>query len=147
MRQFRDGLILTNIEDTLHYFETFDPQRFRVICRFRDDAEWTQTEELLGLAKELKDLDLVVDEVDKICSPSYVSRNFYDIINYGRHDRINLYTSARRAAEVARTLTSNADEIVVFKTQEPADLDSLRARGFDPARLRSLGKFEYITNI
>lgn len=146
VRQFRNGLIVLDVNSLFDYFEKFDPGVFRVICRFRDDKEFTQTEKVLELAQELKDLTLVIDEVDKICSPDYLSEQLRLIINYGRHDRINLFTSARRPADVARALTSNADEVITFRVEEPNDLDYLKKRGFDVEKIKSLKKFDYLSN-
>lgn len=144
--QFSDGLIFKKSETVFEYLEKFDPKTFRVICRFRDNEEFEQTEEILRLSMELKDVDVVIDEVDKICNANYVSPALFQIINFGRHDRVSLYTSARRPADVARTLTSNADEIVSYRIEEPADLDYLKKRGFDPAKLQTLEKFDFLTN-
>ena len=146
MSQFRDGLIFRTMDDLLQYFERYNPDKFRVICRFEEtDEDFEQTESLLKLTKKLKDVYLVIDEVDKISREGAVSKTLWQIINYYRHDGISLICCARRPARVSRDLTGNADRIVCFKVQEPNDLKYLAEFGFKENDLRSLAKYEYVT--
>ena len=146
-KQFRgDGLVLTSADDLLSYFEKFNPQTFRCVCRFRDDKEFSQTETALALAYELHDLTVCVDEVDMICTPYNMIPSLWNIVNYGRNDGINLYTSARRAAAISITLRAEADEVVTFRVEEPADWDYLQKRGFNIDVVKNLEKFHYISN-
>lgn len=147
MGQFSDGLIFTTISDLLQYFEDRDPDTFRVICRFHEeDDNFEQTETALKLAKKLKNLTLVIDEVDKISREGRVSKTLWQIINFYRHDALSLLCCARRPARVSRDLTGNADEIICFKTQEPNDLKYLAEFGFKDDILRGLNKYEFISN-
>lgn len=146
MNQFSDGLIFRTMDDLLEYFERYNPETFRVIARFEEtDEQQEQTESLLKLAKKLKDVYLVIDEVDKISREGAVSKTLWQIINYYRHDGISLICCARRPARVSRDLTGNADEIICFKVQEPNDLKYLSEFGFKENDLRGLAKYEFIT--
>lgn len=146
MSQFSDGLILRNSNDLLEYFEDYDPEQFRVICRFEEEDEnFEQTETALKLAKKIKNLVLVIDEVDKISKEGRVSKTLWQIINFYRHDGLSLLCCARRPARVSRDLTGNADNIISFKVQEPNDLKYLAEFGFKEETLRNLNKYEFIS--
>lgn len=73
-----------------------------------------------------EDCVAVVDEVDAISTPLSVPDPLRRCINYGRHQRIDLICAARRAAEVPRSLTAQADEIVSFNQSEPIDQQYLK---------------------
>lgn len=78
------------------------------------------------IAWALGDLTMVIDEVDIVTSPVSVPEEFSKIIRYGRHRSISVIAASRRAAEVPRILTSQADEIVSFNQSEPNDVDYLK---------------------
>lgn len=139
--------MVNSFEDFADYIKKFNPKKYRIVCRFRDNAEFEQTEKILSFAYEAKNLTVAIDEVDMICSTTNMLPSLWNIINYGRNDSINLYTTARRAAAVSRTLTAEADEIHCFKVEEPNDLKYLSERGFIPEQLKLLEKFNYKTNI
>lgn len=146
MAQFYEGLIFTRISDLLQYFEDYNPDTFRVICRFEEvDETFEQTETVLKLAKKLKNVVLVIDEVDKISREGKVSKTLWQIINFYRHDGLSLLCCARRPARVSRDLTGNADEIISFKVQEPNDLKYLGEFGFKEEILRNLNRYEFIS--
>jgi hypothetical protein len=147
MAQFYDGLIFRNSKELLAYFEKFDPQEFRVICRFREDETHEETETALRLAMELKNTLLVIDEVDRISREGAVSKTLWSIFNYYRHDKLSVLCCARRPARVSRDLTGNADEIICFKVQEPLDLKYLSEYGYDENTLKNLNRYEYISTL
>ena len=147
MAQFFDGLIFRNAKELLQYFEQYDPEEFRVICRFREDENHGDTETALRLAMELKNVLLVVDEVDRLTREGQVSKTLWGIFNYYRHDKISVLCCARRPARVPRDLTGNADEIISFKIQEPIDLKYLSEYGFSEDALRGLKKYEHISTL
>lgn len=72
---------------------------------------------------------VIYDEIDMVCSPSYISNPLYRIIHYGRHLKVRnkivtvrLVGASRRPANVSRDLTSQADKVIIFKVTEPRDL-------------------------
>lgn len=74
----------------------------------------------------LGDCTGVVDEIDAVSSPTSVPGSLARSIRYGRHRSVSLVAASRRAAEVPRLLTSQADLIVSFNQSEPNDLDYLK---------------------
>lgn len=82
------------------------------------------------------DLTLVWDEVDRFTAPgSPLPPLAYLIANESRHSRIRLYILARRPARVNRDLTSYANRMIVFRTQEPADIKYFRERSAELAEV------------
>lgn len=141
LREYRNGLIFTSFEQLSDYFET-EPKEFVCVCRFTDDDEVSA---LLTFAYELGDLTIVCEEVDKLlCSPNWIDDNLYNIINYGRHRKIDLISCARRAGDVHRTLRAASDEIVTFNQKESRDLDYLEERGFNRNEVANLEKYQSI---
>ena len=67
-------------------------------------------------------LVLVWEECDRFIGPHILPEYADRIINAGRHEGIRVWGIARRANKVPRDLTANASRIVIFGTNEPADL-------------------------
>lgn len=68
---------------------------------------------------------LAIEEIDLVSSAGVMPSGLKKIINYGRHNAINLLAISRRAHMVPRDLTANADLIVSFNQQEPRDVKYL----------------------
>lgn len=78
-------------------------------------------------AREGPPFVLVVDEVDVFGDSLHEDPALALVANYGRHFGISLIFAARRPRAVPRTLTSQADELWLYQTTEPVDIDYLRA--------------------
>ena len=65
---------------------------------------------------------IVIDEMDKYKK----SIQLRDAIHYSRHFDINIIANTRRYTDMPRLLTSQADELCVFASQEPRDIEYLR---------------------
>lgn len=101
--------------------------RWRVAL-FNVDLE-DQFDDLCAAAWSVGNMLLVVEEVDRFCDPSYISDDFFRIVNYGRHapaGPVDFLASSRRPADVNRTLTANAYEVYCFTINEPRDVKYLR---------------------
>jgi hypothetical protein len=72
---------------------------------------------------------IALEEVDKFCSPTHAHPALNDLIEYSRHYQISLVVTSRRVAQVRKSLTANASEIVVFQTTHPDDRARLREFG------------------
>ncbi len=66
------------------------------------------------------------------------------LVNQGRHKGINQLYCGLRYAEIPRPISAGADVQILFRCQEPLDLDSMRARiGQEAAeRVQGLGQHE-----
>ena len=98
--------------------------RFSVVYRPRDaraEFPW-----LARIAYEVGSLCLVAEEISWAISPAKMPVEIETLIRYGRHRDVELIGISRRPAEVNRDLTSNANEIYIFRTHEPRDVDYFR---------------------
>ena len=86
------------------------------------DNSLEMSEKIFKLAWELGNITIVIEEVDMICSPSFIGAEFANVIKRGRHKQVNIIANSRRPSEVNRLLTSQASEIYVFKLNEPTDV-------------------------
>lgn len=77
---------------------------------------------LLRCAWIASDCTIVIDEIDQVSSPTSIPFQLARMIRYGRHRGLHLIAASRRAAEVPRTLTSQADELISFNQTEPNDV-------------------------
>jgi len=107
---------------------------FKALCR-------------LLMVAERRGMVLVVDEIDQFAgsvrppAPAELLR----VIHLGRHRGIRVLAAARRAADVSRALTSQADRVVSFRQTEPGDLKYLRSLiGADVAALPKLRRLCYL---
>lgn len=69
---------------------------------------------------------VVIEEVDVVAPPGREPLAFKRLVAQGRHHGIDLITTSRRPAEVSRLLTSQAEEIICYRTHEPNDVRYLR---------------------
>lgn len=88
------------------------------------------------------------EEVDRFIGPSDLRQSPYadKIINAGRHWGVRVFAAARRAARVPRDLTANATRIIIFQSDENADIRYVRDRCGEEwaAQLPSLPQYHAI---
>ena len=97
---------------------------FRAVADFRDDDTlgWT-----VKLCEAMQNCTLLVDELDRFCSPTSVLPEIDACCRYGRHSGVSLMVCSRRPAEIPRIVTSQAHTIHVFRITEPRDVAYLKA--------------------
>lgn len=79
------------------------------------------------IAGEIKNLYVVIEEIDLHATPYNNPAELQKLIKYGRHYGINVIGVSRRPAEVSRLFTSQATRFVLFKQIEPRDITYFRA--------------------
>jgi DNA helicase HerA-like ATPase len=87
-----------------------------------------------------------VEEVGDISKPNYLPDRFDHLVRLGRHRAVDILWTSQRAGEVARRLTAQTDEFIIFRHTEPRDLEAISERCGDEveARVRQLGPHEYL---
>lgn len=132
--------------DDLNAYESLAGRSFLVLPDCNETAEnafefcWTAQEK-----NPVKDLWLFVDEIDLYFSFRQPDPFLTRIVRYGRHARINLVAISQRPANIHNDLLAQADEKIIFNTNEPNDLVYLKKyAGCEPAELQQLPKFKYI---
>lgn len=91
-----------------------------------------------------------VDEIDGRCGArwgnTFMPRELYDVVNYGRHRQVSMCFTAREPMQIARGLTSAAHEMRLFHMHENRYVKYFADFINDDvaARLRTLPKYEYL---
>jgi len=140
--EYTKGLIFTSLNEWLYYQETWRDENFRHILRFIDDDEISAA---CAFVWELGNCTLLCEEVDELCSPSWIDESLKKIVKRGRHHHIALVAVSRRLPEVSRLLSSQANCIITFKQAEGIDLSALKLRGFDLDAIAQLAPHAYLT--
>ncbi len=119
-------------------------------------AEEAQAEEFCAFAwligRRLRELPVpttlmvLLDEADSFAIPGQEGPCFKRMVRRGRHAGIEIVACSQRPALVSRSLTSQADEVYVFRMQEPKDLAYLRTFMGPDAMIAvyQLEPFEYV---
>jgi hypothetical protein len=110
--------------------------------RFADDDEIAAA---LAFVWEFGNCTLLCEEVDTLCSATWIDPSLKKIVSYGRHRNIALVAVSRRLPEVSRMLSAQANRIVTFRQAEGVDLSALKVRGFDLSEVARLTDYQYLT--
>ena len=94
-------------------------------------AKGSPSEPFFSALARLRNYLLIIEEAERYMTASYCPDGLFNMVRQGRTIGQAVTVCAHRPADVARKLTSVADEVVVWPCQEPADRDVLRMRGFD----------------
>lgn len=79
-------------------------------------------DELASIVYKLKNISFLVDEIDMFAPPSMTRKAyFYQLIHYGRHNQIDIFTTSRRSANISRNITSQTDVVLFSRVREPND--------------------------
>jgi len=146
LREYKIGLVT---DDVIVVFEFLSQHEFSQVCRISYSPE-IEDKKAFGyvcdLVYSMKDLTLLVEEVDNYSTALITPESFSKIIRYGRHQNISLIAVARRTAEVPRLLTSQATDFYVFAHHEPRDVEYFaHLFNWDVAeKIRTLRQFQYI---
>lgn len=142
------GEVFYEPEEMISYVERKNRSYFRCVFRPMDVEIQPAFEYFMRLSWIARDCTCVIDEVDAVSSPISIPQELSRSIRYGRHQNVSLIAASRRAAEVPRLLTSQADEIVCFNQTEPGDLKYLEKVTGDVSfaqRVSRLPRYKYET--
>jgi len=115
----------------LNYFNPKNSDEdFRIVCE---------------AVNRLKDIMLVVDEIDYFCSTHSIPKEFDEIVKRGRHQALQLIVATRRPHEIPPIIRSQVSQLVTFRHIEPRDLQYLREIiDLPEEEISKLEKFHYI---
>jgi hypothetical protein len=97
-------------------------ERYQVVIRAIDDLG-DYTPYLFRLFSHLRGATILIDECDRYCGYGAKPRDFLALLNYQRHSGIDLFLVARRAAAVHRDATALLDDVYIFYSHEPRDIE------------------------
>ena len=93
----------------------------------------------------VRNVTVIIDELDIFCRPNLVPLELEKLIKYGRHCGVSIVGVSRRPSEVARLFTSQANRFVVFRQIEPRDIVHWRSILGDLAHeIPTLPDYHYI---
>lgn len=152
MREYREGVVVEGFDALAAYLERMRvAPRYSVVLRTMDDDERDAVLDLVTAGSPedppLPGVLIVLDEVDRICTPYDIKPGLKRLVNYGRHYGASLFAVSRRPRAMHRDITANADRIIVGQTQEPGDVEYLREfTGPEfAARAMKLRQYEFLT--
>jgi len=119
----RSGKVFRSIPPLIDYVEANAYGQFRAVYQpvETQDLE-TDFSDFMRLAWIAGANTIVVDEIDQVSSPSSVPDQLARNLRYGRHRKMFVIAASRRAADVPRLITSQADELYTFNQTEPRDI-------------------------
>lgn len=140
--EYSSGVVIGDSASLASYLRENHDKKFRVIFRADSDEEYEQA---FLCASNMYTCTIIVEEIDMYCSPYDIVAPLNQIIRYGRHKQISILGASRRAAEVSRHLTAQADCIVSFLQTEPRDIQYMKSKlsTEQTEELKNLGQYEY----
>lgn len=96
-----------------------DSFRIRV---WHDLDNETFFDDVCELIFQHSDLLFIIDEVDQHTGATYCPTGFRKIINYGRHQSIEIICTSRSPAEIPKMLIGQTTDIYFFRITEPNHL-------------------------
>lgn len=89
----------------------------------QEDAEL-----LAELVYKMKNVTFVIDEVDMFFDTRTPKTSFFNkLVQYGRHNQIDIITTSRRPANISRNLTALTDIFYFSRLREPNDKKYIKA--------------------
>jgi len=122
--QIRGGTLFTSVAQARAHFRAVGAPRLSI---FRG----VDVNDLALLAREVHDVTLVLDEMDRACQGKrWIAEEVRHLVHEGRHERVDLFGTFRRTANVSEDLLSGSDFVFLFRHSEaaPYDLRTIRER-------------------
>ena len=123
-------------------YRIFIEYKLELVVRTIDEAE-----ELAELIYKMKKITFVIDEIDMFFDTRTPKTSFFNkLVQFGRHNQIDIITTSRRPANISRNLTALTDIFYFSKLQEPNDLKYIKA-AFGTAEIetvRNLERFSFL---
>lgn len=138
------GVVLYAIADLKRYWRRVYKGNFRII--YRPENELQEFQEVAELVYGCGNVTFIVEEADTFCQPQRISPAVWRVLKRGRHRDLRVIFVTQRPVGIDRTVTSQATSIIVFRTEEPRDLDYLEDRLGKAAvvKITQLKDYEYL---
>jgi hypothetical protein len=138
------GVVIYTLADLRKFWRRCYQGKFRII--YRPENERPEFSEVAELVFACGNMTVVIEEADTFCRPQQVDLATWKILKRGRHRDLRVIMITQRPFGIDRTVTSQADEIVVFRTEEPRDLAYLEDRiGKDAvSKIVTLPEYHYV---
>lgn len=125
-REYEAGKVITHPKELIAQLRLNMDSFFRLIFRPDPNIDIDLHFDFFStICFKVQNYTVVFEEIDLVSKAGVMPLGLKQIINYGRHQAINVLALSRRAHMVPRDLTANADAIVTFNQQEPRDIKYL----------------------
>lgn len=84
-------------------------------------------EQVCRVAGAVKNLHLIVEEVDTYATPGKAPYELKRLLKIGRHYGVSMIFVSRRPAEINRLITSQSQRFIMFRMFEPGDIRYLKS--------------------
>jgi len=144
MGEYTDGVIVQDLNQLRDYWGKVYRGNFRIIYQPVDpvcDFNSVCCEVCL-----CEDLTFLVEEIALYSKPLTLSPEFLEVIQRGRHHRIELIGTSQRPNCIDRMLTSQAKQMCIFNTTEPRDIEYFKSTiGYEAVKkIAALEQYEYV---
>lgn len=139
---FKGGIYIYSFDELKYKFaEIFQKEKYRVVLKFTTDLEFLKAFDFLF---NFYGFTLLIDEAQIFAPAKHVKPEIGRYISYGRHRDFDIIITARRPYEIHRLILSQADEVITFIQHDKRDLEYLQQFGFNPEKVKSLKKYQYL---
>jgi len=142
--EYSEGVIFTDLAELNEYWFKVYRGNFRIIYQPVDPES-----DFDAVCREVcicEDLTFVVEELDRFARPLAMSRQFKEVVQRGRHHRVELIGITQRPHGIDKLLTSQSKQMFIFNTTEPRDIDYFKdVVGYEVVKkIAALGEYEYV---
>lgn len=142
--EYTEGVIVTDLVELQDFWGKVYQGNFRVIYQPVDPEG-----DFDSVCREVcicKDLSFVVEELDRFARPLAMSREFKEVVQRGRHHRVELIGITQRPHGIDKLLTSQAKQMLIFNTTEPRDIDYFKdVVGYEVVKkIAMLEEYQYV---
>lgn len=123
---YSDGVVFYDLAGLKAFWRSVYAKSFRIIYRPLNDIE--EFDEVCKLVWACRDMTFLAEELDTFCPNGKSIPSFIRILKRGRHRDIHFIGITQRPMGINRNVTAMANEVFVFNTDEPGDLDYFKDR-------------------
>lgn len=144
MGDYSEGVIVADLTELKEFWGKVYQGNFRVIYQPVDPEG-----DFDSVCREVcicEDLTFVVEELDRFARPLAMSREFKEVVQRGRHHRVELIGITQRPHGIDKLLTSQSKQMFIFNTTEPRDIDYFKdVVGYEVVKkIAALKEYEYV---
>jgi hypothetical protein len=147
---FPNWLVISEPRHLVEYFRRYAFTRFRLLYQPRAGSVDWHFDKVCRIVAAIGWMVLGVDELDKVTGSRFgtssMPEGFYNLVNYGRHDRIALLATARTPPQVPRGFTSETASMRLFRLHESRYVKYFEEfiGSENASMLPGLARFEYL---
>ncbi len=142
--EYSEGVIVSGLDQLRDFWRKVYRGNFRIIYQPADpEGDFDSVCRQVALCE---DLTFVIEELDRFARPLAMSREFKEIVQRGRHHRIELIGVTQRPHGIDKLLTSQSKQMLIFNTTEPRDIDYFKdVVGYEVVKkIADLQQYQYV---